>query len=148
MSAPDLTHQAVPADVDSLLSKTLSAEPVNQRARRTPLSIVLRVLSAVPVTALVLLVSMAVRVWITDGAWPERNAPDPKDLGVHNSATVFMILASFPAALLVPLLSLITARRGAGRTPIWPLLVGIVGFAVLLVVLRADVAGLGDWIGD
>ncbi len=148
MAGRELTDSPESDNVDDLLSKTLQRASVATRPRRSRFGMLLWALSSIPVGALVLLLSMAVRVWIADGAWPERNLPDPKDLGVHNTITVLTILASFPAAVVVPLLSLARSRFGRGRTPLGPLLLGVIGFVVLFVVLRADVAGLGDWIGD
>lgn len=118
------------------------------RPRRTALAAALWVLASIPTVALGLLLSMAVRVWIVDGAWPARNQPDPKELGIHNSVTVVVILASFVAVLGVPLLALAGSRFSRRPIPLKPLALGLVGFALLFVVLRADVAGLGDWIGD
>lgn len=148
MAGPELTDSPESDNVDDLLSKTLHGGIAAAKPRRSRFGLVLWVLSSIPVAALLLLLSMAVRVWIADGAWPERNLPDPKDLGIHNTITVLTILAAFPAAVVVPLLSLAGSRFWRGRTPVGPLVLGIIGFIVLFVVLRSDVAGLGDWIGD
>lgn len=148
MAGSDLTDSPESDNIDDLLSRTLRSGGAAAKPRRSPFGTLLWIVSLVPVAALLLLLSMALRVWIADGAWPERNQPDPKDLGIHNTVTVITILASFPAAIVVPILSLAGSRFGRGRTPFGPLILGIIGFAVLFVVLRADVAGLGDWIGD
>lgn len=148
MAGSDLADSPESDDIDRLLSGTLQSGIGAARPRRSLLGTALWALSSVPVVALLLLLSMAVRVWIADGAWPERNQPDPKDLGIHNTITVLTILAAFPAAIVVPILSLAGPRFGRDRTPLVPLALGIAGFVVLFVVLRADVGGLGDWIGD
>ncbi len=148
MVGPDLANSPESDDVEDLLSKTLRSQTSTVKPRRTPLGVLLWVLASVPTAALLLLLSMALRVWVGDGVWPQRNAPDPKDLGIHNTITVVTILGSFAAVLLVPVFALISTRFSRGRTPLGPLLLGLTGFAVLFVVLRADLAGLGDWIGD
>lgn len=101
-----------------------------------------------PGVALLLLATMAIRVRIADGRWPSRDQPDPKDLGLHNTATVLSIVASFVVGVAVPLLAiwLFAARRRS--IPIGPPIVAAVGLAVVLLVLRGDPWGLGQWIAD
>lgn len=116
--------------------------------QRSPLAVVLWTLGSVPAAAMALLLSMAVRVRLADGAWPIRNEPDPKELGFHNTATIVVILVSFASVVVVPLLTIVLARSKSRRLPIGPLLLNLVGFILLVVILRADVGGLGNWIGD
>ncbi|MEM7325421.1 MAG: hypothetical protein AAF531_20205 [Actinomycetota bacterium] len=147
MAAPDISDPYESTTVDELLPKTLRS-PARGAAGRSRFGGLLWLVASTPIVALVLLLSMALRVWITDGSWPVRNVPDPKDLGFHNTVTVVAILASFPAAIAVPILAVAGTRFSRRRIPLWPLAAGILGFAVLFVVLRADLFGLGDWIGD
>jgi hypothetical protein len=104
--------------------------------------------ASVPALALALLCSMAARVWLTDGAWPRQDQPDPKDLGLHNTVTVWFIVGSLAAVVLVPLGSLVTLARGRRPVSPWPLTVAVGLFALLFLVLWADLGGLGDWIAD
>lgn len=101
-----------------------------------------------PTVALALLLSMALRVWSSTDAWPVRNQPDPKDLGLHNSLTVVAILGSFAAVLVVPLLSLLGVAVGWRRPSARPIVVGLIGAVALYGVLWLDIGGLGEWIGD
>lgn len=148
MAAPDLSNSYESESVDALLPRSLTTPVLGTRTGPGGIGRALWAVSWIPFVALALLLSLAVRVWITDGAWPARNAPDPKDLGLHNTATVIAILASFPAAVGVPLLALVGRRFSDRRISLLPLAVGFIGFVTLFIVLRADVAGLGDWIGD
>lgn len=133
-------------EFDELL--TTVGESAVVKPGRSWLNRLLWVLSFVPLTALGLLLSMAVRVQLQDGAWPARNQPDPKDLGLHNTVTVVAILVSFIAVLAVPLIALAAHFLGRRRVPVVPPVLAVVSLAALLLVLVADIAGLGDWIGD
>ncbi|MGH1492196.1 MAG: hypothetical protein ACRBK7_22885 [Acidimicrobiales bacterium] len=134
------------AEFDELLSAAgAQSQPVR---RRSWLSGLLWALSLVPTAALALLGSMALRVRLDDGVWPIRNQPDPKDLGLHNTVTIMVILASFVVVLLVPLIALAGYFSGNRRVPVAPPVVGVVTLAILLAILVGDLGGLGEWIGD
>lgn len=134
--------------IEDLLSAAGSGPGRLNRRRQSPVELVLWALAAIPGLGLILLGSMALRVRLADGAWPVRNQPDPKDLGLHNSITLGVILASFVIAAVVPLLALGAFMSGRRRISAGPPLLAVGGFIVLFVVLRSDVGGLGDWIAD
>lgn len=134
------------ADLERLLQASRSGD--RSGGGRSKLAAGLWAVGSVPVVALLLLGSMAVRVRLADGAWPVRNQPDPKDLGFHNTATIVAMLASFLAAVLLPLGTLAAFFSGYRRVPIGPTVLAVVGFAALFLTLRADIGGLGDWIAD
>jgi hypothetical protein len=127
---------------------TVDEQAAMPQPRRSWLDRILWLLSLVPVAALGLFVSMAVRVRLTDGVWPMRDQPDPKNLGFHNTVTVAAILASFVVVVLVPIIALAGFFLGRRRVAFLPPLVAVAGFAVLFATLAADVGGLGEWIGD
>ena len=135
-------------DFEELLSAA-TGTPVS--TRRPPMTMVQRflwALASLPVVSLLLLLSMALRVRLADGAWPVRNMPDPKTLGIHNTITILGFVGSFAAVILVPVLTLAAFLFGQKRTSIRPVVLAIVGFVVLFLVLRLDLGGLGDWIAD
>ncbi len=144
--ATQLDEFAEAEQFDDLLAGAGPAATVKRR--RSRLGWLLWLLSLVPVTALGLLLSMAVRVRLEDGVWPVRNQPDPKDLGLHNTVTVAAILLSFVVVLLIPLIALAGHFFGRRPVPIIPPLLAVASLAVLFVILAADIGGLGDWIGD
>ncbi len=105
-------------------------------------------LAAVPAAAVLLLASMALRVRVADGIWPTRNTPDPKTLGLHNTITVLLIVASFVAAVVVPLATAGAFAAGHRRVPVGPLLTSLVSIVILVGVLWLDPGGIGQWIAD
>ncbi len=136
-------------DIERLLGGTTKGHRSGARSGRASLvGRGLWALAAIPWLALLLLASMALRVRLADGAWPSQNQPDPKELGIHNTITVVAILASFAVALLVPLGALVAFSTGHRPVPVRPPVVAVVGFAAVLLVLWADVGGLGDWLAD
>lgn len=143
----DIEGSAPRRDLEDMLD---AVQPGGRRRRRRPSAVewVLWAAAAIPGGALALLLSMAVRVRLADGRWPSQDQPDPKDLGLHNTLTVFLIVASFAAVVLVPLGSLAAFAAGRRRLSLGPLAAAVGLFAILFVVLWADVAGLGDWIAD
>ena len=138
------------APVQDLEQMVEAVQPDGRPRRRRPTAVewVLWAVAAVPGLALALLASMAVRVRLADGAWPRQDHPDPKDLGVHNTLTALLIVASFAAVVLVPLGSLAAFAAGRRRLSLGPLAVVLGLFAVMFVSLWGDVGGLGDWIAD
>ncbi len=135
------------ADFEALFAAS-AGERSPELRRWSVLGVVLWGLSLVPVAALGLLLSMAVRVRLADGRWPTRNQPDPKDLGLHNTITVLAMLASFVVVLAVPILALVASLAGRPRIPVQPPIVAVAGLAALVIVLVGDLGGLGTWIGD
>ena len=132
----------------ALLASATGQGARRDRDRPSPLALVVWSLAALPTAALGLLLSMAVRVRLDWGAWPVRNQPDPKDLGLHNTITVAAILGSFAAVVVVPLLALAGSVLGRRRAPVWPPVLAVAGFVLLVVVVRGDLGGLGQWIAD
>ncbi|MEM9564310.1 MAG: hypothetical protein AAGA93_16930 [Actinomycetota bacterium] len=120
--------------------------PLGRRA--TAVDRLLWALAAVPTAALLLLASMVLRVRLADGAWPTRNAPDPKTLGLHNSVSVLAIVVSFVVAAVVPLATAGAFAAGHRRVPIGPLLTSLVSIVILVLVLWLDPGGIGQWIAD
>jgi hypothetical protein len=135
-------------DFEELLSAATGEAVAVRRPPTTMMQRMLWALAALPVVSLLLLLSMALRVRLADGAWPVRNMPDPKTLGIHNTVTIIALLGSFVAVILVPLLTLAVFFLGQKRTSNRPVLLAIVGFVVLFLVLRLDLGGLGDWFAD
>ena len=145
----EIEVMAAGADFDALLDASAGGPSPGGVRRWSALGVILWVLGLVPVAALALLLSMAVRVRLVDGRWPTRNQPDPKDLGFHNTITVLVTLASFVVVLVVPVLALVASLAGhRGRIPVKPPVVAVAGLAALMVVLVGDIGGLGTWIGD
>ncbi len=133
---------------DDLLASVIGGDRLVPRVSRSWLSIVLWALGSIPAVATMLLLSMALRVRLSDGAWPVRNEPDPKELGIHHTITELCIVGSFLVAILVPIIALVGYGTGRRRLAVTPLLVAAVGFGVLMLILRADPGGLGRWIAD
>ena len=88
------------------------------RSRRPgPVGLLLWALAVMPVMALLLLVSLAVRVRLADGAWPEFNAPDPKTLGIHYTLAVAGFIAAFASVVLTPVGALVGHFTGRKVAP-------------------------------
>lgn len=136
-----------PADLGGLLRQTTGTTSP-RGARRGLLNPVLWALAAVPSLALFLLLTMVVRVRLSDGVWPSRNQPDPKELGIHNTLTLVAIVCSFLAVVAVPLIALASASVRRRWPDVRPILFGLIGVLVLYGVLRLDPGGIGDWIAD
>jgi len=142
------TETASDRDFEELLSAA-TGQPIQPRSpSSSTVGKLLWALAAVPLMALVLLGTMAVRVRLAEGYWPTQNQPDPKELGIHNSITVAAIVASFAVVLLIPLIALTARLLGQARTPVRPPILAVAGFVLMMLVIRADLGGLGDWIAD
>lgn len=136
------------SEFEDLLTAATGTSLKSPKPKMSVIGRVLWALAALPFASLLLLGSMAVRVRLADGAWPMRNQPDPKELGIHNTVTVLAVVASIAIVLIVPLLALAARLLGQERTPVKPPIVAIVGFVLMLLVIRADPGGLGSWLAD
>lgn len=128
---------------DASVTSTKKIRPPLGRSGR-----LLWAVALVPALALLLLLSMVVRVRLADGAWPSYNNPDPKELGLHYTISIVAFLGAFVAAVMAPILALVAFLRGHRSVTIAPLAVAGIGFVVYLLVLRLDVGGLGAWFAD
>ncbi len=135
-------------DFEELLTAATGNAASVRKPRATMVDRLLLAFSLIPALAVVLLMSMAVRVRLADGVWPVTNQPDPKTLGVHNTVTIAAIVASFIIVVLVPIATLAAFALGQRRISIRPVVMSIVGFVVMFAILRLDPGGLGAWIAD
>lgn len=135
-------------EFEELLSAATGTDVRVGSPRPSLLSRALWALASLPLVSLLLLFSMAVRVRLADGAWPTRNQPDPKDLGIHNTITVLAVVASFAVVLIVPLAALAARLLGHERSPVKAPVLAVAGFVVMLLFIRVDIGGLGSWLAD
>lgn len=135
-------------DFEDLLSAATGQTITPGRRRMSVVERVLWLLASIPTISLGLLLTLALRVRLADGAWPIRNQPDPKTLGFHNTLTIIGFLASFVVVVIVPLITLAAFALGQRRTSIRPVILTALGCLALFLVLRLDLGGLGDWIAD